>query len=542
MDGPKPLAPHRMKALYLFWTLLALVLLCQLLLLINAGANNQQQLNSDGVSYIRIATYYARGQADLMVSGTWSPLLSWIIAPLLAIADDPLVAARIAMGASAVVFAVGSFVLFCKLELGAVAATLGAAIVALASVPWSCSEITPDLLMAGLFCLGAAYLFSAPWAEKWKAQCAAGVFFGFAYLAKAVALPAFGLLLLLVSATWIVCRKLTPYQAGRSFLITLGAFLCIAGPWIAILSVTYQRPTFSTTAGYAHAIIGPDFDMDAFQYRFRQPPEGRISVFEDHCSLLEYERWSPLGSLDNFVYQVTHVYWTSIRIARFLGEFQWIPLGIFSLIAGLLLHIPWRDNMISHRWRWSGLAALALVAIYLPVGCSSRRYLWVLLPFLYAATVGVVRCLTKSTEDDSTSTIRQRIGLALVTVSFVTPFLIPTARAVMTTPQKPPWLVLAEAIEQHDIRGSLAGNDGRTLYVAFRLEQPFYGFKPDADPQAFIDSGAELIVVNRSSAGAAQLAADPRFDDLDPLLFASPDEVESCPLRVFRSPPHAGTQ
>jgi len=39
----------------------------------------REGITPDAVSYIRIAQYYLSGQTDLMVSGVWSPLLSWLI-------------------------------------------------------------------------------------------------------------------------------------------------------------------------------------------------------------------------------------------------------------------------------------------------------------------------------------------------------------------------------------------------------------------------------------------------------------------------------
>ena len=67
------------------------------------------QLNPDGLAYIRIAQYYLNGQTALMISGYWGPLLSWLIVPWLLVFDDPLLAAHAAMAVSAVVFLFGCF-------------------------------------------------------------------------------------------------------------------------------------------------------------------------------------------------------------------------------------------------------------------------------------------------------------------------------------------------------------------------------------------------------------------------------------------------
>src|SRR5262245_33141886 len=61
----------------------AAVLPVQIVLLIILAWLNRDQINSDAVAYIRIAQYYLHLQTDLMVSGYWGPLLSWLIVPWL---------------------------------------------------------------------------------------------------------------------------------------------------------------------------------------------------------------------------------------------------------------------------------------------------------------------------------------------------------------------------------------------------------------------------------------------------------------------------
>src|SRR5512141_3166048 len=63
---------------------------CQVTLLCLAGWQNDHMLNPDGIAYLRIASYYAHGQTDLMISGYWGPLISWLMAPLLALGVPPL--------------------------------------------------------------------------------------------------------------------------------------------------------------------------------------------------------------------------------------------------------------------------------------------------------------------------------------------------------------------------------------------------------------------------------------------------------------------
>ena len=85
---------------------------CQVTLLCLAGWQNDYMLNTDGVAYLRIASYYAHGQTHLMISGYWGPLISWLMAPLVALGVPPLATGRVVMGLSAVVFWFGCVSVF----------------------------------------------------------------------------------------------------------------------------------------------------------------------------------------------------------------------------------------------------------------------------------------------------------------------------------------------------------------------------------------------------------------------------------------------
>ena len=123
----------------------------------------RERINPDTVSYIRIAQYYLSGQTDLMVSGTWGPLLSWLIVPWLLAFDDPLLAAHAAVAVSAVVFLFGCSCVLRAVRLPRTAIMLGTWIAAFLSVAWTGVSVGPDLLIAGLFCCGTSLLLSDKW-------------------------------------------------------------------------------------------------------------------------------------------------------------------------------------------------------------------------------------------------------------------------------------------------------------------------------------------------------------------------------------------
>ena len=111
--------------------------LVQIVLAIKSAWMVHDQLNPDGLAYMAIAQYYLNGQTALMISGYWSPLLSWLIVPWLLVFDDPLLAAHAAMAVSAVVFLSGCFCVLRAVRLPGTAIMIGTWITAFLSVAWS---------------------------------------------------------------------------------------------------------------------------------------------------------------------------------------------------------------------------------------------------------------------------------------------------------------------------------------------------------------------------------------------------------------------
>jgi hypothetical protein len=160
------------------------VIVCQVVLLIIAGWKNRLVLNPDGVAYISIASHYAQGEFNLAVSGYWGPLLSWSMVPLLTIFHNPMDAARISLGLSAVVFLLGSLSVYWSLQIHPGGIVFGTLVVAIASIFWSVENVTPDLLMSGLICLAVSEMMSPGWIQSIGIQLITGVLFGVSYLAN----------------------------------------------------------------------------------------------------------------------------------------------------------------------------------------------------------------------------------------------------------------------------------------------------------------------------------------------------------------------
>ncbi len=259
-----------------FWSCLIPVYLVGLAVL---GAYFRNALNTDAVAYLRIASYYAAGNLALAVSGYWGPLLSWLMALPIKLGLPDLAVARGVMGFSALVFLTGSVAVYRAFKLPEKWVATGGILTSSCALYWSVRFMTPDLLLSGLIALAMSFSIREDSHESARNGIWAGILWGLAYLAKAVAFPLAILTTLIFGG--LALRKKQPerYVCLRKTALTLACFGLIAGPWVLILSHKYSYPTFSTSARISHAITGPS-DLERyhpFATTFHRPEPGRVT-------------------------------------------------------------------------------------------------------------------------------------------------------------------------------------------------------------------------------------------------------------------------
>lgn len=494
----------------------------QIGLLIWAGWVNQDWISTDGISYIRIAQYYASGQFDLAVSGYWGPMLSWIIVPLLGFMEEPLSAAQMAMGISAIVYLMGCMAIFRVLGIGSSAIFVALGIVVFMSVHWAVQGITPDLLMSGILCLAISRTLHPDWCDKRSVQFSAGLIFGAAYLAKAPGLPFAFILIVAAGLLWTVCQQTSPTRALRGVAITLIGLMLVAGPWILILSLKYERVVFSTSAGISHAVMGPPGvgrGHPTFS-DFLIPEQGRVSSWEDPISK-KYSHWSPFDSTENLRHQLRIVHSNVMKTIRMLKNFDWLGIGLVSVILGFLFHAPWRHNIRSDRWRWSAIFIGCLVVIFLPGYGGEKRYYYSVYPFLLGGSLGYVEHLAKSRTGQVK--ILHVIALALISLSFLLPF-----ASTPFFPQRPSYQaakVLKEKLSTLNIIGPIASTsrlENIDSYTAFLMQVPWHGRSERSQTLEEVESSlAKIIIVDRGTLADKNLHEDTSFICLDEKMFDS---------------------
>ena len=534
------------------WTSLPVaagVLVCGLLL---AGSQNLHLLNTDGVAYLRLAHYWATGQTHLMVSGYWGPLLSWLMVPWLWLGAEPLLVGRIALGLSGLLFWSGVVAVARAAGLRAGLVRLAAWISIPATVAWSVENIVPDLLVGGCMAMAAAQQMSPRWLEGGWRAAVCGATWALAYLAKAIAFPLAILVMGMFTAGWLVGSS-SRRAAGRAGLLTFAVFLLGSLPWITTLSLKYHRPTFSTSGRIAHAVVGPpDAERShPFGRTFHRPAPGRITAWEDPSDMA-YAFWSPFESAAHLRHQGRLILQNAVTVVGLIAGLGLLGTPLLGLLVSFWPVGRWREVVGIQRWRWATGVVLLLGALYLPVYVKAvdQRYFHPAWPFVVAAGLGAAAFLAggrswKCREDEEGQLGADRhagvIVPCLLALALAAPALPRMVLACQGIPDPASLYAqdLAQRLRQAGVSGPIAGNGlvagGRVgLLTAFRIGQPWFGEGAGAGVEAFLQSGAELAVVQRRQPVARALAAAERVTNLDEFLFKDGEDPGLYLLQAFR--------
>ena len=137
----------------------ALPLLIYSAVALRFGLLHREHINTDAVCYIRRAQYLLHGQWYYFISENWSLMISWLIAPLMALHIDGLYAARIVNGCIGGAFIVAFVSLAGRLlQIHWAWRLLAGAILAPFIAAVAMRAISPDLLLATWLKIGRAHV------------------------------------------------------------------------------------------------------------------------------------------------------------------------------------------------------------------------------------------------------------------------------------------------------------------------------------------------------------------------------------------------
>jgi hypothetical protein len=433
------------------------------------------QINPDGISYISIAEKYAGGGFSDAVNGFWGPLISWLLAPVLHLGAEPLLAAKVLALVAGLAAIVGLAVLSGRFALAGNVRR----VVLFTSIPvvlsFALSDITPDLILTCILLFYFAVVFSGDYPGRLCTGVLSGLLGAVAYLAKSFAFPFFVTHFFLVNLIrWLAAEKVNARRSiVRCTVLGYVSFAVVAGLWVAVISGKYGRFTFGTSGKVAYDSVtftGVQ-GLGIYWQGFLEPPnETAISIWEDPSRMASPQR-KQTGLLNRLDEQVKV---TASLVAK-IGMIFVKEFSVLSVVTGTAYLLFWLRKRALAKIPPEVLYPTITVLVYAggySLVTVPARYLWVLclLSMLMGAYV-----LTRLFQGSFFTAPRRNLLLAVFCVSFTVPA-IGNLREYAN--RNKGVYMLSRSLRPVVPAGSnLAANTGWAggLYIAYHLDCRYYG-------------------------------------------------------------------
>ncbi len=284
----------------------------------------------DAFSYISVANEYLQGNFDSAVNGYWSPLLSWLMIPLMALGISGLGAIHIVLIIATVIA-----LRVADLSLRPVipnplfrifALSVCANLFAVLSI-W---VMSPDFLSVMLWAVAFWIYINKDRYLPINLGCLLGITGGLLYLAKAYNFYVFILCCIVIGLIDILWMKRAKPIVLKSSCACILVFIIICGVWIALISSKYGYATISTSGTwnslYAAAM---DQNLDEKLIFFKTPYENAFSVLNDRSYYIpELKKFTVETTFSGHITRIGRNIWEFIKI---FGWFAWIfiPFAVY---------------------------------------------------------------------------------------------------------------------------------------------------------------------------------------------------------------------
>ena len=472
---------------------------------IPAAVGNANRINPDAVSYLRNALYWTQGRLLDALSGYWSPMLSWCVAPALVLKADPLHAAYVVLGLWGALLVAASWAMLGRWsDVPPWLQVIALVLVAESVVTWSATAF-PDVILAACLMAYAAAALSPRLFETRRVPVVAGALAGLAYLGKAYGFPFF-LVHWPATVALLAWRRGIPRPRALATAVAGAlAFGAFALPWAAALSLKFKTPTYGLSGGINHAIVGPDdFKRDALW----EAVPGRVTVWEIP-ETRPYRAWSMFDDRASFEHQVTYSWRTLKEIRGTLQRFDALGIGLVLVLLGPFVALALkRPPDETERAAWAAMTVVLYAAPF------------ALVYFTYRYTAPWLKPLTILFALVTTWRIAERLAkplaaalLALVLLSFLAHVNVPFTPYTVEEPGGTSFdnvTVDSSAHREAATRLRAAGIGGPIastgywagMYLGYFLDVPFLGTPAGASPKACEEElaarGVQTFVMDRT--------------------------------------------
>ncbi|MEO6720267.1 MAG: hypothetical protein ABIN67_07860 [Ferruginibacter sp.] len=201
----------------------------------------QYVLDIDAISYIHVAQRYARGEYFNAVNGYWSPLISWILIPVVKTGYDPVMAAKYINGLIGLLSLFTCYSLMGKFRIHKLLQNIIPFVLAVLFVSYAFYELCADLLQLLFLLLYLNLLFSKNFINNTYKIVGAGVLAAVCYYAKAYNFPFF--LLHFSVMIFVLLKRSNTISFKRAFItkaaIGFITFFLLVTPYLVILKQKY---------------------------------------------------------------------------------------------------------------------------------------------------------------------------------------------------------------------------------------------------------------------------------------------------------------
>jgi hypothetical protein len=341
------------------------------------------QINPDGLAYLTIAREISKG--NLVVRGFWSPLLSWLLAPAIALGADPYAAFQFFIRFCGLAWIILGVALSRRAGLSRACQLALGIVLALIALARTFFPVTPDLLAAVVLAAYFLVLIRPTFSARPLAHGAlAGLLGAAAAYAKYYSFPFF-IAHILVWSVVLWHRRGRDARVLKTLATALLTFFLLTAPYTIAVSRRYGSLTFTTNPKINRAIYSPGGQPQFRCWASQLCPEPEDTLFPWEDPLEQYFPdlgWSPLQSLDNLRFQI-RMAWSNLINTLSVTLVEVGPLPSVALAALALVTAVISGGEALPLWALS--TVIIYISGYILITTLSFRYFLAILPLLWIA-------------------------------------------------------------------------------------------------------------------------------------------------------------
>jgi hypothetical protein len=383
-----------------FWTLISATFVGAIIVFYAGWQARYIMSNIDGISYISISRQYVAGQFDTALNAYWSPMISWLMVPFMAVGIDGQLALMLVNSFATVIGVVLGAALVWRYTHKNFWATAIFIFTAYVFYAGNLYTMTPDILVTTWI---VAFLFTLSEITRrlnpgtTKLRIVAGIVLGavclVGYLTKLFLVPVF---VVVIGAVFLIRvfeahtrdKSVRVRDSAKPALVTVSVavltLIVLVAPWSALLSAKYGM----FTVGSSFAVnVEAKFEPDAGELQgssldlLTPPNENAISFGEDRTQQVDgagFESPSPLAQRVKY-YLTSRIDAFPSYVNKIETIAPYAAVTIFIFMTGVILGlVAYRRNRVAVfagvTWvvYFIGYAGIAS----LQSGGGNSRYYW----------------------------------------------------------------------------------------------------------------------------------------------------------------------